>query len=391
MTKTIKFFSLLAALALAPSLWAAGPIVLRWLRDVPHDETGTTVYSSVPCQYADGTPLRPGSVAYLLFVVPNPGTTFASDEVPFSIGVDGTVTRGAGVARVAWARLNNAGSEIYGIQLDDGDLRGYPATEWTTFVLKGSVVGGTTASASYYWPSDAGTMPARCYAYLVVFDLRAMDPATGALVSVDVASNRALPRRVVGWGATQCAVVEGTSGGGVGPGGTTQPLDVYVCLPETLSGILAQLDCNVAGPVRTTEIPTLTEWMEEGEATLAGADLEAAVTPAISGMVVATMGEGEIQTPAFGLTLSPAELPDLMTYTLYTATDLAGPWKPFDQVLAGLEEKPLALGDGLRYTALRLNGEGSVSMTIPRLAGDSMRFYRLQGDVEVSGANQEGE
>ena len=380
MTKTLKFLTALIALSLAPSLWATGPVILRWVRDVPLDGTVGNTFSSVPLQYADDTLALPGSGAYLLFVVPEDGITFAEDEVPFSIDVNGSVIPGAGVARAVWGNLSTAASGIYGMPLGDEDLRGYPDTVWPPLVLHNQIVGGTTGSAPYYWPSSAGTMPS-CYAYLVLFDTRAMDPATGTVVSVDPdGSYRTLPKRITGWGATQCAYVRAST---IGPG-----TEIYVGLQGEPAELMGQLVEHVAGPIQTMETPTLTEWTE-GDTLLTGTDLEAALKPTVSGMVATTItNEDGVKTPAFGLTLTPAQLPDLSTYTLYTATDLAGPWDPFDKVL---EEKGLAIPSGMRYTTLRIDGEESVLMTIPRLENDPTRFYRLQGDVEVVTTGQEGE
>ena len=380
MTKTLKFFTALIALTLASPAWAAGPVILRWVRDVPLDGTEGNIASSVPLQYSDGTLALPGSGVYLLFVVPEEGVTFGTDEVPFSIGVDGSVIPGAGVARTEWGNLSTAASGIYGMPLGDEDLQGYPDTEWPPLVLHNQIVGGTTGSAPYYWPSSAGTMPS-CYAYLVLFDTRAVDPATGAVVSVDPeGSYRTLPKRITGWGATQCAYVEVSP---LGPG-----TEIYVGLQGELMDLMALLVEHVAGPVQATKLPTLTEWTE-GDTQLSGADLEAALKPTISGMVATTIaGEDGAETPAFAFDFTPAPLPGLSTYTLYTATDLAGPWQPFDKVL---KEKELANPSGMRYTTLRIDGEESVPMTIPRLENDPTRFYRLQGDVEVVTTDQEGE
>lgn len=379
MTKTLKFLTALVALSLAPSLWAAGPVILRWVRDVPLDGTPENIASSVPCQYADGTLALPGSGAYLLFVVPEDGVTFAEDEVPFSIGVDGSVTPGAGVERAVWGCLGTNNSETYGMPLGDGNLQGYPDTEWPPLVLHNVVVGGTTGSASYYWPSSAGSMSS-CYAYLVIFDTRAVDPTDGTVVSVaPEGSCKTVPKRITGWGATQCAYVAASS---AGPG-----TEIYVGLQGSLADNMRLLVDHVAGPVQTTKLPTLSKWTDGG-VQLAGAELEAALKPTVSGMATTTIvGEDGRETPAFGLTLTPAQLSDLSTYTLYTATDLNGPWQSFDTVL--LEEKGLAIPSGMRYTTLRIDGEESVLMTIPRLEKDPTRFYRLQGDVEVVTTGQE--
>ena len=399
MTKTLKFFTALIALTLASPALAQESARVYWAWNINLYGEGSAPVSAEPCRYADGSLLLPGSAAYLLFVVPEDGVTFAKkDEVPFSIGVDGTVTPGAGVARTEWGVVASASSTVQGIQLGEGEKQGYPAVDPGTFYVEG-IPFGQTLGTDFYWPASAGEMPS-CYAYLVVFDTRAIAPDSGAIVSVDTGSStsgngRTLPSRVTGWGATQCAFIDATASGGgiVGPpvGGSIGPMEVYVGLTGELSEMLSLVVDHVAGPVAVTDMPTLESWKTDAGETLAGADLEAALTPAVSGMVATTMGEGDIQTPAFGFTFTPAQLSDLTTYTLHTATDLAGPWVPFDEVLAGSDENVLALGRGLRYTALRIDGEESVSMTIPRLENDPTRFYRLQGDVEVVTSGQEGE
>ena len=393
MTKTLKFLTALTALTLASPALAQESVTFCWVREVDTGISGMATASAPHC-YEDGTPLLANSAVYALFVVPKEGQTLGADEIPFSINTDCSVTCGEKVAQAVWANLSTASSDAQsqGLCLGEGEFQGLPgADEWANFLF-GNMVSIKAADTTYFWPESAGQMPT-CFVYAVVFDTRAVNPSDGAVVSVDGSpvhrNGRPLPTQIIGWGAAQVCQLMQRDPNAVPP----QPKEVYIGLPEDLKTTLdtvadaLKMDFDAIGPLNVAEAATLPTAVESADGSiLSGADLEAALKPTISGMVATTMGEGD--TPAFGLTFTPAPLPGLSTYTLYTATDLNGPWVPFDEVL---EENPLAIPSGMRYTTLRIDGEESVLMTIPRLENDPTRFYRLQGDVEVVTTGQEGE
>ena len=397
MTKPLKFFTALIALTLATPALAQESVTFRWVREVNTGIAGMATASAPHC-YEDGTPLLPNSAVYALFVVPREGQTLGADEIPFSINTDCSVTCGEKVAQAVWANLSTASSDAQsqGLCLGEGKFQGLPGTDkWATFLF-GQVLPITAADTTYFWPESAGQMPT-CFVYAVVFDTRAVNPSDGAIVSVDGSpihrNGRPLPTQIVGWGAAQVCQLMQRDPNAV----PAQPKEVYIGLPEDLKTALASaaddylhIDFDAIGPLNVAKSATLPTAVESADGTiLSGADLEAALKPTISGMVATTIaGEDGVETPAFTFDFTPAPLPGLSTYTLYTATDLAGPWEPFDKVL---EEKELANPSGMRYTTLRIDGEESVLMTIPRLENDPTRFYRLQGDVEVVTTGQEGE
>lgn len=397
MTKTLKFFTALIALTLASPAWAQESVTFRWVREVNTGIAGMATASAPHC-YEDGTPLLPNSAVYALFVVPREGQTLVADEIPFSINTDCSVTCGEKVAQAVWANLSTASSDAQsqGLCLGEGEFQGLPgADEWANFFF-GNAVAITAADTTYFWPESAGQMPT-CFVYAVVFDTRAVNPSDGAVVSVDGSpvhrNGRPLPTQIIGWGAAQVCQLMQRDPNAI----PAQPKEAYIGLPEDLRTALAAVaaklnipDFAAIGPLNVAKSATLPTAVESADGTiLSGADLEAALKPTISGMATTTIvGENGAETPAFAFDFTPAPLPDLSTYTLYTATDLNGPWVPFDEVL---KENPLAIPSGMRYTTLRIDGEESVLMTIPRLENDPTRFYRLQGDVEVVTTGQKGE
>lgn len=409
MTKNLKFLTALIALTLATPALAQGPgvtpppmgggdateldadspyyvITLHWYNIGESVETG---FISAPLTYADGkTPLSGDEVMAGLFVIPQANVTFEPTEIPFTINADCTVSFDeTKVERVAWAPLSMPGFGEMGIGIDP-EKPGYPTTYigWSSGELQVPLA----------WPYSAGD-PVTAYLYLVTFDTWAWDPEAQAYQTVnankseptsDGAYTRKLPSAVTHWNATQLIYI---------PVSPTQPAngpkgDVAMGLTEEAYNKLittayrgSYLSCAM---LSTSRAPTLETAIVDGQE-LSGVELEAALKPTISGMVATTISDEDgAETPAFTFDFTPAPLPGLSTYTLYTATDLAGPWEPFDKVL---EKKGLAIPSGMRYTTLRIDGEESVLMTIPRLEKDPTRFYRLQGDVEVVTTGQEGE
>ena len=416
MTKTLKFFTALIALTLATPALAQGPgvppppmgggdevsthavdvfyVYLHWYRT-------NGILNSAPLTYADGTPLQAGDVIALLFVMPEEGVTFgADDDLPFSINADSSVTLKNGAKRAVWAGYMLASAKDKGGAIDP-ENPGYPKGGWFST--------GLEASVGFLWPHEVegvGT-PETCAVYLVALGSRAWewDAETQSYVSVSAntnplpegnASRCDLPSCVTKWSAVWCKniIVTDRFTGGM--------YDITVNISEeAYKAMLAIENPNGSKPyaaysngviVSVDKTPTLETAVVDGSE-LSGTDLEAALKPTISGMVATTItNEDGSEIPAFTFDFTPAPLPGLSTYTLYTATDLAGPWEPFDKVLDKvLEEKELANPSGMRYTTLRIDGEESVLMTIPRLENDPTRFYRLQGDVEVVTTGQEGE
>ena len=413
MTKPLKFLTALIALSLATPALAQGPgelpppmggdeavstnnittfyIYLHWFR-----AQGTL--NSAPLSYADGTPLQGGDVVALLFVVPEGGVTFdADDELPFSINADSSVTLKAGAKRAIWAGYLSRSEENKGIAIDP-DNPGYPKGEW--YIWRPYQYEVPRVASAFSWPDEVEGVgaPETCAVYLVALGSRAWewDAETQSYVSVSAnmnpipeggASQCDLPSCVTKWSAVWCMNVT------VGDRFTGGPLgDIVVNIPddvhEQLKAAFKTFSASVNGEIAAVDKASTLEKAVVDGLELAGADLEAALKPSISGMVATTISDEEgVETPAFTFDFTPARLPNLSTYTLYTATDLAGPWQPFEE----LEEKGLAIPSGMRYTTLRIDGEESVPMTIPRLENDPTRFYRLQGDVEVVTTDQEGE
>lgn len=412
MTKTLKFFTALIALTLATPALAQGPgvtpppmggddeaistsnittfyIYLHWLRS-----QGSA--NSAPLAYADGTPLQAGDVVALLFVIPEEGVTFgANDDLPFSVNIDSSVTLKAGAKRAIWAGYTSLSEANKGIAIDP-ENPGYPKGQW--YDWQGSI---PRVDPGFGWPSGVegvGT-PETCAVYLVALGSRAWewDAETQSYVSVSAntnplpeggASKCDLPSYVTEWSAVWCMnVIVGDrfTGGPLGDIVVNIPDDAHEKLKEAYSTFSKSVNGEIAAVDKT---PTLEMVVVDGQE-LSGADLEAALKPTISGMVATTItNEDGSEIPAFTFDFTPAPLPGLSTYTLYTATDLAGPWQSFEKML---EEKGLANPSGMRYTTLRIDGEESVPVTIPRLENDPTRFYRLQGDVEVVTTGQEGE
>ena len=411
MTKTLKFLTALIALTLATPALAQGPgvtpppmggddevsthsansfyVYLHWYRS-------GGLLNSAPLAYADGTPLQGGDVVALLFVMPEEGVTFGADgELPFSINADGSVALKTGAKRAVWAGYQLASTKDKGIAIDP-EAPGFPMYDLDT---------ATIQNFAFFWPHEVEGVgsPETCAIYLVALGSRVWewDAETQSYVSVSANTNPIpegnaslcdLPSCVTKWNAVWCknVIVTDRFMGGITDIAVNLSEEAHAALiaAESSAGTRPFADYLNGVIASVNKVPTLEKAIVDGQE-LSGTDLEAALKPTISDMVATTIvGEDGRETPAFAFDFTPAPLPGLSTYTLYTATDLAGPWQSFEKVL---EEKGLANPSGMRYTTLRIDGEESVLMTIPRLENDPTRFYRLQGDVEVVTTGQEGE
>ena len=340
----------LGVLLLAPSAWAEFAYSAYFCREALLE--GGSTLSSLPLAYADGTPAAGETLAFL-YVVPEAGVVFTEeDSPPFTFASDGTVTPGEGAARVVWAAMGTVNSPTHGVDLG---VDGLPALNYV------NGIGFCTAN----WPAAAGDPPATAYLYAVHFDTRAVDPATGEVtVAAPVVSGDKGPAPLSAWGATLCEVFSWPT---MGPG-----VAEYLNLPYEGEG-------NVRLAAAGQPVAPITELVVEGE-TLTDPDaIAAALAPAVSGFAAAEDEEGD---PVFTFTFSPAQVPGLTTYTLWTSDRLDGGWMTFDALL---QQKGLAQSGGVRYTKWRIQKEGSVA--IPRLPDEDTRFYRLRGDIDV-GTNE---
>lgn len=389
MTKTLNFLTALAALTLASPALAQESVTFCWVREVDTGISGMATASAPHC-YEDGTPLLANSAVYALFVVPKEGQTLGADEIPFSINADCSVTCGEKVAQAVWANLSTASSDAQsqGLCLGDGAFQGLPGTDEWANSLFGNAVSLQVADATYFWPSSAGQMPT-CFVYAVVFDTRAVNPSDGSVVSIDGSTihrnGRPLPTQIVGWGAAQVCQLLQRDPNAV----PAQPKEVYIGLPEDLKGTLATVadmldvaDFTAIGPLNVAQAATLPTAVESADGTiLSGAELEDALSPAVSGMVATVISSGDgAEAPALTLTVAPPELQGVATYTLWTTATLDGEWEPFDTFLT---QKGLATSSGMRYTRLRIDGEESLQ--IPQVEGETTRFYQLRAAGSETG------
>ena len=351
---------LFALLALAPLANAVGPddpptlggssatppvLQVYLLRNAV---SGDTTLSSSPFTYADGRTLAVGEMIKFVYVIPDPGVSFS--DIPFSFSADGTLVPGDNVRACVWAVVGNEASTNHGYRLD---ADGYPIG-----------MGGAESifTMPICWPQTE-TFPADCslyYLYAITFDSRTVNPETGesAPAEADQKSDKA-PIPLGAWSATMLYRFRGT---------TTGLPSVFVNLPFEGSGYVA-----IATPSKQTSPLSAIE--VAGETLTDPAAIEAALKPAIAGMTLAQEGG----TPTLSLTLSPAQAPDITTYTLETTDALDGTWVPFDTFL---QEKGLANSDAMHYTKWRIKEEGVVSIPI---FDDTTRFYRLKGDKNLQG------
>lgn len=340
----------LGALLLVPSAWAEFAYSAYFCREALLDD-GSTL-SSLPLAYADGTPAAGETLAFL-YVVPEAGVAFTEGEPPpFTFASDGTVTPREGAARVVWAAMGDVESPNHGVALG---ADGLPALNYV------NGFGFCTAN----WPAEAGELPATAYLYVIHFDTRAVDPATGEVtVAAPVVSGDKGPAPLSAWGATLCEVFSWPT---MGPG-----VAEYLNLPYEGEG-------NVRLAAAEQPVAPITELVVEGE-TLTDPDaIAAALAPAVSGFAAAEDEEGD---PVFTFSFAPARVPEATTYTLWTSDRLDGGWMTFDALL---QQKGLAQSGEVRYTKWRIQKEGSVA--IPRLPDEDTRFYRLRGDIDV-GTNE---
>lgn len=350
----------LGAFLLASPAWADYDCLAYFCRTTSSDKPGPF---SLPVAYADGTPAA-GEVLAFLYVVPEAGVNFAkTDPPPFTFASDGTVTPGEGVERVVWAALSTGESEGSEVSPTHGVVLGEDGLPVNGWFMEQMCICATN------WPSSTGEqLPDRAYLYAVHFDTRAVDPVTGDVaVAAPVVSGDKGPAPLSAWGATFCASFPST----MGPGAT-----IYLNLAPDWAGMV-----NGDVQLATAEQPVapITELVVDGE-TLTDPDaIAAALAPAASGFAAAEDEEGD---PVFTFTFSPARVPGLTTYTLWTSDRLDGGWMTFDALL---QQKGLAQSGEVRYTKWRIQKEGSVA--IPRLPDEDTRFYRLRGDIDV-GTNE---
>ena len=360
---------LFALLALAPLARAVGPgDVPTPGVSLPHatlymargilETTGVTA-TSLPFTY-DGTTVAAGETIKFVWVVPQSGVALDRSTPPFTFAADGTLQPSETIATVAWAALGAADQAGNGYALD---ADGYPVGGGL-WVENG---GGLQATMPVYWP-DSVEVPVfgSAYLYIVTFDSRTLTPGGTAMVAAEPNLTEAkAPTPLTAWSATLCASVALPA-----VGSPTGPM-VILNMPEDYESGTTLVAVN-----KPTTVPApITELTVDGETLTDPAAIEAALKPAISGMSLAQGGG----TPTLSLTLSPAQAPDITTYTLETADALDGTWVPFDTFL---QEKGLANSDAMRYTKWRINEEGVVS--IP-LFNDTTRFYRLRGDRNLQG------
>ncbi len=324
---------------------------------------GGEVGASAPMRYADGTVALPGEQLAFVFAVAKSGTSLPTDSVPFVIAADGSlVATNDNVEILTWGSVTTANSGIHSVTIGND---GYPDVLWQPL----GDGNGSYTTIPVYWPTAAGTRPMRyAYFYSVLLDTRTFDPATGAVtVAGEPFSSDYAPTPVSAYGTAYCYRF------GASPMGLTH---LWMDLPETLEPP-SGADASVAVATRLPELPNT---LVVGDETLTdSAAIEAALAPTVSGIAATQDEEGG---PAFTFTFSPAQVPGLTTYTLWTSDRLDGGWEPFETFAS---EKGLALPDGLRYTKWRIQ-EG-VSAVIPRLPDEDTRFYRLRGDINV-GTNE---
>ncbi len=355
----------LALALLAAPAWAADPseltpVTLQFFR-AQNGVGGEIINFYTPFVYADGTTLLPGEEVAALFVVHPAGTQIdpsAPVEPPFTFTAEGLAHPTADAERIVWAAIPAIDREEHGALIGEGEYAGLPITEvgWVGFLP-------STITLSCYWPMDGGEFPEDrpVSLWLVTFDTRANDPATGkTAVAPSAATGDHGPAGIRAWGAV-CCYVGSLTGAGTGP-------VVALNVPEEgkeIVGSVTKRFATLAGPTRPADFSTL---VVAGETLTDPAAIEAALKPAISGLTVAD--------DALSLTLTPPAAGPAATYTLYTATDLDGDWKPLDTLL---QEKGLANPGTFRYTMWRISKENQVEL--PRFPGESARFYRLRCDT----------
>lgn len=354
---------LFALLALAPLARAQiGLSTYAQIMFVRGVTSGEQTIGSAPLTYADGSVALPGEQFGFVFAVPKSGivlsTTATGEEVPFAIAADGTLqAKEDNLDVLTWATLATANAaEITQVVGEDG----LPAGTWQP--LSGG--NGEYRLMSFYWPNSAGTRPMRyAYLYCVVFDTRVVDPQTGETTVAVRATDGKAPTPLAAYGASFCHRFEAT------PMGVK---NIAMNLPEGMTFGGYSGATTIAAIQETAPLSSI---VVAGETLTDPTAIEAALKPAISGMSLAQGGG----TPTLSLTLSPAQAPDITTYTLETADALDGTWVPFDTFL---QEKGLANSDAMRYTKWRIKEEGVVSIPV---FNDTTRFYRLKGDKNLQG------
>ena len=391
MTKTLKFFTALIALTLATPAFAQE--VTGWYTPrlaFIRASIGETVYPcSQPLTYSvDGETMLQGEEVAALYVVLKSGVTLsATDDPPFDVAVDGTIIPDTDkVARLVWPAVGNVESDVHGSYLDAPTSltnAGFPVGQWTNDRQISSVL-FSYIGLDCYWPKNEKALEAgqTLALYFIVFDTRVYAPETGNVsVTVSTAQGEKGPARVSAWNAELCATLAAV------PYEGSVPEFYFLNIPDQSAGEETSLGLQMfqvveayknrpkLTPLYPTRVPTLPATLTvNGEALTDVAAIEEALSPAVSGLVVAKDGSG------LTLTLAPPDASGLMAYDLWTTDKLDGTWVRFDEFLT---QKGLATSDGMRYTKLRIDREESLQ--IRQLKGEPTRFYQLRAAGSETG------
>ena len=267
---------------------------------------------------------------------------------------------------------------------------------------------GDTAGIPDGEPDDAGTSCHIFASYEAGFEAKEGATVTNYLVAFDTRDRDGEegcpgePKRVSRYAVRKIADVTNTPPDVDPDEALATYYDVYVA-PRSHSRLttIAPPGCELSADFKTFVTNSWTNTVaissytlvdsETGEEkVLTGDALEAYLTPTFSGATVSSastalasaqvLSAEESTTPSAStsgdLTITVSS-PDLIYYTLYTGTspqadDTWQTWEKF------LEEKGLDISDAKAYSKFRVN-EGGTAIVLPKVEGETRRFYQLRG------------
>ncbi len=338
--------------------------------------------SAGPATYDGTEPYATGEV-FRVFYCLYTKTPTSPKTPPFTIDRLGQVTIiDDNVRAWALARIKDTADYIeVGAKTDTIAGPGYPAT-----TIEQDVITYFTASfdsAKLVELVDGGATISKSdlyYVYLVQTDTRVVDLTTslkeGESYALQPANPGAAPTLVSAWSATYC-----------GSQLATQPQTYSVnCALNTGGAATLALINQVPTAVKKLQIGETLVDATDGENDVADqAAIDAALSPTIDTFVADENGD-------YKLTASSS---NLISYKVETRDSLTtGSWQPIEAWLDAIEahnsavdagselgpKKELAINPSLYYNWLRI-GEGS-SIPLPRLKGETTRFYRLSGEAK---------
>ncbi len=338
-----------------------------------------------PVTYSDKTtPLAVGEYFRVVMCLVSASTRVSEvSDIPFEITSTGElrVKDGEPVIEACWAKLGNGGTEDFFVVADeplDADGKPYLGIPEKYGSESSDTVRYFSAQPAFATETE-GTE--RVYFYLVAFDTREIVATTAGTQILDIVNPTfdTLPTRVYAYTVIKTQT-----------GYTSLRSNMQVSVYASVSGYTMAGKSSTTSDEKdltyycSTKTAIPTSLTIDGATVTDQATIDAYLTPTVSGFVADKDGN-------YTLTASTTE--DLIPYKLQTRESLSsGDWVDVDAWLApyrsattvaqaaseGETQKVLAFDPLPCYNRLRI-GQGR-SIPLPRVTGETTRFYRLKAE-----------